>query len=186
MMPALLLFLTFFRIGLVAVGGGYAMIPLMQDALVAREWMTAETFLDILAVSEMTPGPIAVNAATFAGYRVAGMGGAAAATIGVCLPGFLLMLLAAAAVMRFREHRMYRMIMRLVHPVVCGLLLAAAWSMAVAILRSSVPPGPLPQGLPDIRAGLIFLLVFALAGRRGIHPLALIGGAAAAGVWLYR
>lgn len=186
MMATLVLFLEFFRIGVVAVGGGYAMIPLMQEMLIAREWMDASAFLDILAVSEMTPGPIAVNAATFVGFRIAGLTGATAATIGVCLPGFLLMLLAASVIVRFREHPGYQILMGLVHPVVCGLLLLAAFRMGLAILQNGVPPGMLSGWAFDVRAPLIFGVTLLLAGRRGIHPLALIGGAGAAGLLLYR
>ena len=99
-----LLFWVFLRIGFFAVGGGYSMIPLMRAELAARAWLDEAAFLDILALSEMTPGPIAINAATFIGYQVGGFPGAVAATVGACLPGFLLILLLGGLTLRFRNH----------------------------------------------------------------------------------
>ncbi len=90
------LFITFFKIGLFTFGGGYAMIPLIQREVVeSKRWITAEEMLDIIAVAESTPGPLAVNMATFVGSRVSGTPGAAAATSGVVLPSFLIILILA-------------------------------------------------------------------------------------------
>lgn len=88
------LFLSFFKIGLFTFGGGYAMIPFIQrEAVEKRHWISEEDILEIVAIAESTPGPIAVNAATFVGYRTAGAAGAAAATFGVVLPSYLIILL---------------------------------------------------------------------------------------------
>ena len=85
------LFTSFFRIGLFTFGGGYAMIPLIQsEAVETKKWVTQEEVLDIVAIAESTPGPLAINSATFIGYRVAGVMGSAAATIGVVLPSFII------------------------------------------------------------------------------------------------
>ena len=90
------LFFTFFKIGLFTFGGGYAMIPLIQREVVeSKQWITREEMLDIIAVAESTPGPLAVNMATFVGSRVSGTPGAAAATAGVVLPSFLIILILA-------------------------------------------------------------------------------------------
>ena len=112
MSPHLLLFWTFFKISLFSIGGGYNMIPLMQHEVTARGWLTSERFLDVLAVSEITPGPVAVNLATFAGYQVAGIPGALVATVGVCLPGGLLLLALGAMAIRLRERPAFRAAMR--------------------------------------------------------------------------
>ena len=87
------LFATFFRIGLFTFGGGYAMIPLIErDVVTKKQWMKDEDLLDMVALAESTPGPVAVNAATFVGRQVGGYAGAAAATLGVVLPSFLIIL----------------------------------------------------------------------------------------------
>lgn len=98
------LFFTFFKIGLFTFGGGYAMIPLIQREVVeAKKWITEEEMLDIIAVSESTPGPLAVNMATFVGSRMSGIPGAAAATSGVVLPSFLIILVLSNVLNRI-EH----------------------------------------------------------------------------------
>lgn len=85
------LFLTMFKIGLFTFGGGYAMLALLENEFVEKkEWLTKEEFLNMLAIGESTPGPIAVNSATFIGYKTAGIMGSAFATLGVCLPSFII------------------------------------------------------------------------------------------------
>ncbi len=98
------LFLTFFRIGLFTFGGGYAMIPLIEDAcVVKKEWITHEEMMDITVIAESTPGPIAINCATYVGMKKNGLLGAAAATLGVILPSFLIILLISFFFDRFLE-----------------------------------------------------------------------------------
>ena len=94
------LFYSFFRIGLFSFGGGYAMIPWIQSEILHHGWLTADQFADIVAVAEMTPGPIAVNSATYVGYMTAGVVGSMVATAGVTLPSLLLILLVAGFVSR--------------------------------------------------------------------------------------
>ena len=89
------LFLTFFKIGLFTIGGGYAMLPLIQADVQAKGWMTAEELVNFIAVSESTPGPFAVNVSTYVGAELAGLPGAFCATLGVVLPSFLIILLVA-------------------------------------------------------------------------------------------
>ena len=87
MKKILTLFLTFFKIGAFTFGGGYAMLALLENELVdKKKWLTRDEFLDMTAVAESTPGPVAVNSATYIGYKIAGIGGAAAATFAVCMP----------------------------------------------------------------------------------------------------
>ena len=84
-----ILFLTFLKIGAFTFGGGYAMIALLENELITRKrWLTQPEFLDMVAIAESTPGPVAINSATYIGFRIAGFGGAAAATVGVCIPSF--------------------------------------------------------------------------------------------------
>ena len=98
------IFLTFFKIGAFTFGGGYAMIPLIQrEAVEKHHWVTDEDILDIVAIAESTPGPIAINAATFVGYHVAGFAGAVVATLGVVLPSFAIILLISEILHRFQN-----------------------------------------------------------------------------------
>ena len=175
-MNALLqLFWTFFRISLFSIGGGYNMIPLMQHEVAARGWLTSERFLDILAVSEITPGPVAVNLATFAGYHVAGLPGSIAATAGVCLPGALLLLALGTLALHLRERPAFRAAMRGLMPALVGLLAATAIRLALAL----VPAGAAVPNLPAIAIGAA---AFGLALWKTPHPAWLMLGAAAAGV----
>ncbi len=101
---ALQLFVTFFKIGAFTFGGGYAMIPIIQREIVEkRKWITDDDILEIIAIAESTPGPIAINSATFVGYRVAGFWGAFFATTGVVLPSFVIILLISFILREFQE-----------------------------------------------------------------------------------
>ena len=87
------LFISYLKIGFFGFGGGYAMLSLIQNEIVEqRGWITAQQFADIVAISQMTPGPIAINSATYIGYTVAGVGGSVVATLAVCLPALTVML----------------------------------------------------------------------------------------------
>ena len=99
------LFLTFFKIGLFTIGGGYAMLPLIQADVQAKGWMTAEELVNFIAVSESTPGPFAVNVSTYVGAELAGLPGAFCATLGVVLPSFLIILLVARFYAAFRSRQ---------------------------------------------------------------------------------
>lgn len=91
MKKLLILFLTFFKIGLFTFGGGYAMIALLEDEFVERKkWVTHDEFMNITVIAESTPGPIAINSATYIGYKISGVLGSAVSTIGVCIPSFVI------------------------------------------------------------------------------------------------
>lgn len=130
------LFLTFLKIGAVAFGGGYGMLSIIRDEVVSRGWVTSEKMLDIIAVAESTPGPIAVNMATFVGAEQAGLGGALLATLGVVLPAFLIMLLIVALVRNLVKFAGVQGFLSGVRPVVVGLILATALSMLLTVLFS--------------------------------------------------
>lgn len=99
------LFFTFFKIGFFTFGGGYAMIPLIQrEAIDNKKWLTIDEFLDIIAIAESTPGPIAINTATYIGYKQKGFLGALAATVGVVLPSFTIILLISLFLWQYRDN----------------------------------------------------------------------------------
>ena len=128
------LFLTFFEIGLFTFGGGYAMISLIRDKVVALGWLTEEELLNMIAVSESTPGPIAVNMATFVGSSQAGVSGALAATLGVVLPSFIIILIICALMRNFLKLTGVQAFLKGVRPCVVALILVTAVTMALNIL----------------------------------------------------
>ncbi len=100
------LFLTFFKIGAFTFGGGYAMIPLIQKEVVDNhKWVTADDILEVIAIAESTPGPIAINAATFVGYKFGGFFGAFMATLGVVTPSFCIIVLLSSVISRFQDYK---------------------------------------------------------------------------------
>lgn len=122
-MEKLLLFLEFFKIGLFSFGGGYGMLPLMEETVVGRQWITSEQFFDFVGVAESTPGPIAINMATFIGASQAGIFGSFLATLGVVMPSFIIILLIAAVLKNLTSNPYFAGFMKGVKPVVTGLIL---------------------------------------------------------------
>lgn len=119
------LFLVFFKIGLFSFGGGYAMIPLIQTEMENSGWLDSKEFADVVSISQMTPGPIGINAATYVGYRTAGIAGSVCATLGVFLPSFLLIMLAAAFFDKFKDNRIVNAIFLGIRPATIGLISVA-------------------------------------------------------------
>ena len=124
------IFLTFMKIGAFTFGGGYAMIPLIQkEAVENHKWVTDEDILNVVAIAESTPGPIAINAATFVGYQVAGFTGAVVATLGVVLPSFLVILAISYVLQQFRDLKAVAYAFRGIRVGVLVLLLKALHKM---------------------------------------------------------
>ena len=123
-------FATFFRIGAFTFGGGYAMIPLIQNEAVERRgWVTDEDILDIIAIAESTPGPIAINSATFVGYRAAGVLGSVCATLGVVLPSFVVILLISFVLKQFQDIKAVQYAFAGIRAGVLALLCKSLWTM---------------------------------------------------------
>ena len=134
-MICLLLFWEFAKIGLVCVGGGYASMPLIQAAVVdARHWLTLSEFIDIFTISQMTPGPIGINAATFAGMKVAGFPGAVSATLGFVTPSFILCLIVARLFYRYGNIGAIQGALNGLRPAVVALICAAGLSFVALSL----------------------------------------------------
>ena len=124
------LFTTFFKIGAFTFGGGYAMIPLIQRETVEKhKWITEDDILDIIAIAESTPGPIAINSATFVGYKTAGFLGAVMATLGVVLPSFCIILVISYVLREFREIKAVQYAFEGIRAGVLALLIKALVSM---------------------------------------------------------
>ena len=133
-MLLLKLFWVFFEVGAVSFGGGYAMISLIRELVLANDWLTEAELLNIIAVAESSPGPIAVNMATFVGATQAGIPGALLATLGVILPSFLIILLIAAVLKNFLKYKPVKAFMSGVRPCVVGLILATAATLFLTTL----------------------------------------------------
>ena len=133
-MILLQLFLSFVQIGLFSIGGGYVAIPLIQSQTVdLHHWLTAEQFMDLATIAEMTPGPIALNGATFVGLRVAGMPGAVIATFGCILPSLFLASLLAFIYRKYRELPMLQGVLASLRPAVVALIGAAGLNMLLQV-----------------------------------------------------
>ncbi len=123
-------FLSFLKIGGFTFGGGYAMIPLIQkEAVENRKWVTDEDILDIITIAESTPGPIAINSATFVGYKAAGVLGSVVATLGVVLPSFVIILLISFVLTQFQNVKEVQYALSGIRVGVLALLVKALWSM---------------------------------------------------------
>lgn len=168
------LFLTFFKIGLFGFGGGYAMISLIQAEVVMHHgWIDGAQFADIIAISQVTPGPIAINSATYIGYTATGsVWGSALATFGVCAPSLIVMLIMARIYLRMKDNPYVAQAMKALRPVVIGLILAAALLLLT------------PDNFIDWKSCLIFGAVLAAAVCR-VNPVLLIVLSGLAGWLLY-
>lgn len=132
-MILLQLFISYLKIGFFGFGGGYAMLSLIQNEIVVRRaWITAAEFADIVAVSQITPGPIAINSATYIGYTVAGFWGALVATSAVCLPAMTLMILITRFFIKLHDNRYVAGAVTAMRPVVTGMIISAALLLILA------------------------------------------------------
>ena len=124
------IFITFFRIGLFTFGGGYAMVPVMSEEVAHKKhWIGDEDILEIVAIAESTPGPIAINTATFVGFRVAGLAGASIATLGTVLPSFLIIFVISGILDLFQDLKPLQYAFFGIRAGVLALLIKALWTM---------------------------------------------------------
>ncbi len=188
----LTLFLTFFKIGLFTFGGGYAMLPLIQEEVLRRQWIAEADLINFIAVSESTPGPFAINMATYVGSQVGGdtvltsVLGSLCATLGVVMPSFLVILIVARFYEKYKQSPIVRGCMTGLKPAVVGLIGAAVLSVAAEVL---FPAGVSAAALTDpslyVSVG-IFALTCTLAFWKKVHPIWLILLSAAIGIgWGY-
>lgn len=170
---ALKLFAIFFKIGAFTFGGGYAMIPIIErETAEKRDWINKDELIDIIAVSESTPGPIAINSATFIGYRKAGLPGSICATLGVVLPSFIIILLISTFLSQFANYKGVIYAFNGIRAGVLALIVKALWSMAQKF----------PKDIPSI---VIALLAFIFAAFTEINILFIIIGCALLGSAVY-
>lgn len=183
------LFLSFFVIGAISFGGGYGMISLVRETVLSEGWMSESEFLDLIAVSESTPGPFAVNMATYVGARQAGIPGALSATLGVILPSFLVILLICVVLRSFLRYRGVNAFLDGVRPCVVGLILSTAVIMGMSTLFgfSSVGDGVSADGKGIFLLALLTAvgLLYRKLRKKQISPLLMIALSAVLGMVLY-
>ncbi len=175
------LFLTFFEIGLFTFGGGYAMLPLIQEAVLTKGWMSQEQIINFIAVSESTPGPFAINIATYIGSQMGGVLGAACATLSVVMPSFIVILLVAKIYDAFKKSRVVKGCMSGLKPAVVGLIGAAILGIVVTVFA---PGGWTLAIFTDVQFYIslaIFALCTVLAFKK-VHPIFIICLAATLGI----
>ena len=183
------LFITFFQIGLFTFGGGYAMISLVREQTLAHGWLTEAELLNMIAVAESTPGPIAVNMATFVGSTQAGILGSALATLGVVLPSFIIILLISAVLKNFLKYEAVGAALTGVRPCVVALILGTAITLAITTLLGYQNVGY--TFAPDIRGIAIFAVVatvsylFKKVKNKKPSPIVVILISAALGILMY-
>lgn len=179
------LFASFMQIGLFSIGGGYAAIPLIQHQVVdAHGWLTMEQFADVTAIAEMTPGPIAINAATFVGTQVADFPGALAATLGCEAPSFVIVLSLAYVYNRYSRLGLVQGTLAGMRPAVVAMIATAAISITILAFfgQRTLPDDP---GSISWVAVLIFCVCLFVLRRWKISPIYAMAGAGAIGVLLY-
>ncbi len=176
---------SFFRIGLFSIGGGYAAMPLIQHQVVdVHHWLTMTQFADIIAIAEMTPGPIAINSATFVGLRVAGVPGAIIATLGCILPSCLIVTALAYVYYRFRGLKMVQGILAGLRPAVTAMIASAGISLIILSFFSQRSSPKDWNGINYISA-LIFTVGFLVLRKWKLNPFHIMAGAGIMGVLLY-
>jgi len=174
------LFLAFAKIGLFTIGGGYAMIPLMQQELVGvKAWLTLQQLTDFIGVAQATPGPFAVNTATFVGLETAGIPGAFCATLGVITPSVIIILLIAHFFLKAQDNKWVRAILYGMSAAVIGLIAASVYILAEnAFFSKGIT-------MPDIKGLVICAIIAVLCFWKKVHPILLIVISAGLGLILY-
>lgn len=177
------LFITFFIIGMFTIGGGYAMLSLIQNEVVTvHGWIDYGTFTDIVAISQMTPGPIGINSATYIGYQVLANSGASeltcilcsfTATFAVVLPSFIIVLALCKVYEKWRDHYLFKGVMSGLKPATLGLIGTAALSLAT------------PENFIDWKSFVICILAFIALYFKKIGPFTIIGLGALVGLIIY-
>lgn len=190
------LFLTFFKIGAFTFGGGYAMLPLIQEEALKNNWLTMEEIVDFIAVSESTPGPFAINMATFVGTQqgremfasldlplaLGGALGAVCATLGVVMPSFIVILCVAKFYEKFKKNKIVAGCMNGLKPVVVGLIFGAVLSIGKTVFFPDAMALSVLASYSFIFSALLFGLMLFLSIKKKMNPIYVIVISAAAGI----
>ncbi len=167
------LFLTFFKIGAFTFGGGYAMLPIIQEQVAQKGWLTKEQLINFIAVSESTPGPFAINVSTYVGMETAGILGAVCATLGVVMPSFIIILIVARFFIRFKNSRLVSGAMSGLKPAVIGLISSAVVNTASTVFFASGISFAVVSSFAFISSAVIFLVMLLLVFKK-CHPILIV------------
>lgn len=175
------LFITFFKIGLFTFGGGYAMLPLIQEEVLAHSWIPMEDLINFIAVSESTPGPFAINMATYVGTQMGGLLGGVCSTLGVVMPSFIIILIVAKIFEQFKKNKFVKGAMSGLKPAAVGLIASAVVSMALIVF--------IPNGFSvviftsvEFYISLALFIVMSVLAFRKVHPILIIVISAVVGI----
>ena len=180
------LFWSFFQVGLFSIGGGYAAMPLIQAQVVDQHgWLSLSEFIDVITISQMTPGPIGINSATFVGIKIAGIGGALVATLGCILPSCIIVLTLAHFYFKYQNLTTVRGILNGLRPAVIAMIASAGLSI---LLNASFAGGVLPSSLADVSwIGIcLFLAAFVVLRKWKPNPIWVMLGCGILGMFLFR
>ena len=184
------LFYTFFLIGLFTFGGGYAMIPLIQEQVVGKGWIEGETLTDFIAISEVTPGPFAINISTFVGNNVGGVFGAICATLGVILPSLIIIIIVAIILNKFMKNRFVQGSLSGVKPIVLALILSTALILFIKVIFFG--GHSLSGEFTFDRKSLVLLITLVIilfinkkVNKKSLSPLLLLGISALLGIIIF-
>jgi chromate transporter len=156
------IFVSFFKIGAFSFGGGYAMLPLIQREIVTNHnWITFKQFVDIIGISQMTPGPIAINSATFVGFKVSGIVGSIAATLGVISFSFILVSIANHYILKFKESYIMKAALAGMRPAMIGLIISVFLSLG-------------HESYKDVKSIIIGIIILGLLLSNKLHPILVI------------
>lgn len=167
------LYLAFLKIGTFSFGGGYAMLPFIQKEIVEKNnWISMSEFTDIIGISQMTPGPVAINSATFVGYKVSGVLGSVIATLGVITTSFILVTVINKLLDKFKESKVIKAALLGMRPILIALIIYAFFDLA-------------KEAYIDIKSIIITLIIGVILLSKKVHPILVIVIAAVLGVVLY-
>ena len=167
------IFLSIFKIGAFTFGGGYAMLPFIQKEIVEKNnWISSTEFTDIIGISQMTPGPVAINSATFVGYKINGVIGSIVATFGVITTSFILVIIINRVLDKFKESKTVKSALLGMRPALIALIIYAFWDLAIDAYK-------------DWKSIVITLIIAVVLWSKKVHPILVIVIAAILGLVLY-
>ena len=184
------LFYTFFLIGLFTFGGGYAMIPMIEEQVVSKGWVAEETLTDFIAVSEVTPGPFALNISTFVGNTTAGAFGAVCATIGVILPSLIIITIVAYVMNKFITNKFVQGALNGVKPIVLSLIFTTAIFMFIKVIffGGHALTSELAFDMKSFTLLLViigYMFIYKKCKKKSVSPIKLLGLAALLGLIIF-
>lgn len=175
----LTLFLEFFKVGLFTIGGGLASLPFLYELAEKYTWITKSMIADMIAISQSTPGPIGINMATYVGFKSGGILGGIVATFAIVLPSFIIIIIIANFLNKFKNSKLVDSAFKGLRPVVTGLI-AVAWFEIIKI--SIINVNNLFDVVINLKALIVFLAIFLLTKKFDKHPIVFIGIGALVGI----